>query len=139
MTINKIIMFHMAVTDMDKSKEFYEGKLGFKVTTDYEQNNGRWVSLELPGGGPSINLTTYHENLKPGTMKMYISTPDIEKVYKELQLKGITPTSKIIEQSWGTSFSFTDPDGNVWFMVQSKTIKNPKKNIFNHNILGIYS
>ena len=30
-TINKIIMFHMAVNDMDKSKEFYSNKLGFKV------------------------------------------------------------------------------------------------------------
>ncbi len=118
-TINKIIMFHMAVNDMDKSKEFYSNKLGFKVVADYGQDDKRWVSLVLPGGGPTINLTTFHENLKPGTMKMYLSTSNIEEAYKELKLVGIKPTSKIIKQSWGTSFSFADPDGNIWLVVQS--------------------
>jgi hypothetical protein len=27
----------------------------------------------------------HHENLKPSTMKIYLSTPDIEKAYKELK------------------------------------------------------
>ena len=40
-------------------------------------NGQRWVSMDLPGGGTSINLTTFHENMKPGTMKLYLSTPDI--------------------------------------------------------------
>jgi predicted enzyme related to lactoylglutathione lyase len=118
-TISRIIMFHMAVTDMDKSKEFYVDRLGFKVTADYGQDNRRWVSLELPDGGPSINLTTYHENLKPGTMKIYLSTPNIEAAYKKIKSNGIKPTTDIIKQQWGTSFSFSDPDGNVWLIVQS--------------------
>ena len=29
-TIDKLMMFHMAVSDMDKAKEFYTEKLGFK-------------------------------------------------------------------------------------------------------------
>ena len=78
----------------------------------------------LPGGGPSINLTTFHENLKPGTMKMYLSTPNIEAAYKELKLNGIKPKSKIIKQSWGTSFSFADPDGNVWLLCNHRQEKN---------------
>ena len=88
MAVEKILMFHMAVTDMAKAKEFYADKLGFKVTKDSGQGDQHWVSLEAPGGGPSLNLTTMHENMKPGTMKLYLSTPDIEAAYQELKAKG---------------------------------------------------
>jgi len=78
MAVEKIVMFHMAVTDMAKAKAFYAEKLGFQVTRDSGQGDQHWVSLDAPGGGPSLNLTTMHENMKPGTMKLYLSTPDIE-------------------------------------------------------------
>ena len=64
MAVEKILMFTMAVTDMAKAKEFYAEKLGFKVTRDYGQGDQHWVSLEAPGGGASLNLTTMHENMK---------------------------------------------------------------------------
>ena len=67
-TINKLRMFHMAVKDMDKLKEFYTEKLGFKVTSDFAYDKAqaaqagvpagsRWISMEFPGGGTSMNLT----------------------------------------------------------------------------------
>ncbi len=119
MAVEKILMFHMAVTDMAKSKAFYAEKLGFTVTSDYGQGNQHWVSLAAPGGGASLNLTTAHENMQPGTMKLYLSTPDIEATYKELKARGIEPTSEIIKAGWGTSFEVRDPDGNRWLVVQS--------------------
>ena len=76
-TIDKLKMFHMAVNDMDKVKAFYTDKLGFKVTQDYAQGEMRWVSMELPGGGTSINLTTAHENMKPGSMKLYLDRKSV--------------------------------------------------------------
>ena len=50
MAVERILMFHMAVTDMAKAKEFYAEKLGFKVTSDYGQGDQHWVSLSAPGG-----------------------------------------------------------------------------------------
>src|SRR5258708_19515937 len=100
----KILMFHMAVTDMAKAKEFYAEKLGFKVTQDYEQGDQHWVSLDAPGGGASLNLTTMHENMKPGTMKLYLSTPDIEAEYQELKAKHVDPTSQITKASSRNNF-----------------------------------
>ena len=41
--------------------------------------------MALPGGGTSINLTTEHENMKPGTLKLYLSTPEIEAAYNQLK------------------------------------------------------
>src|SRR4029453_4990210 len=122
-TIDKLMMFHMAVSKMDEVKEFYTEKLGFKVTNDrtYDQAQAaqagvaagsRWISMELPGGGPSLNLTNVFENMKTGGMKLFLSTADIEAAYKELKAKGVTPTAEITRAGWGTFFSFTDPDGN---------------------------
>ena len=123
-TFNNLVMFSMAVSDMASAKDFYAEKLGFKITTDYRQNdNNWWVSLDLPGGGTSITLTTAHENMKPGTMKLYLSTPDIQATYKQLAEKGVKLTNEISDDLYGPGsgvkwFSFDDPDGNRWFTMQ---------------------
>ncbi len=114
--INEVFMFQIAVVDMDKSKEFYTDKLEFKATKDIKMHGYRWVLLAPSYNGPSIILTTSDVNVNPGNMKMYISTPNIEETYDELKSKGIK-TSKIYADSEGTSFSFDDPDGNIWVVV----------------------
>ena len=114
----KIQMFTMAVTEMARAKEFYTEKLGFQVTKDYGQGDQHWVSLDLPGGGASLNLTTMHENMQPGTMKLYLSTVDVEAAYNDLKAKGIEPTSEIAGDGWGKWFGISDPDGNQWLVVQ---------------------
>ena len=124
MAVEKIMMFHMAVTDMAKAKRFYADTLGFKVTKDYGQGDQHWVSLDAPGGGASLNLTTMHENMKPGTMKLYLSTPDIEAAYQELKAKGVEPDTDIKDDLYGPGskvkwFGMRDPDGNQWLIVQS--------------------
>ena len=128
---DKLMMLHMAVKDMDKVKEFYTDKLGFKVTNDFAYDKAqavkagvpagsRWISMDFPGGGPSINLTNLYENMKPGGMKLYLSTPDIEAASNELKAKGVKLAHEITHTGWATSFDFLDPDGNQWVVVQSK-------------------
>jgi uncharacterized glyoxalase superfamily protein PhnB len=75
--------------------------------------------LVLPAGGTSINLTTFFENLKPGTMKLYFSTPDIEAAYEELAARGVEMSSEISDDPWGKWFGVEDPDGNNLLIVQS--------------------
>jgi catechol 2,3-dioxygenase-like lactoylglutathione lyase family enzyme len=116
--VDKITMIHMAVRDMDKAKEFYTDKLGFEATGDYEQGGGRWVPLALPSGGASIVLTTYLENLQPGTMKLYLSTPNVELAYEELKGKGVAPIGDVESDQYGKRFSIKDPDGNSLVIQQ---------------------
>ncbi len=131
---DRFYMFHMAVREMDQVKAFYADKLGFKVKGDFAYNEAqakqagvpagsRWISMELPGG-TTVNLTNVHENMKPGSMKLYLSTSDIEKTLKELKAKGVKPGNEISEAYWETPvrwFDFNDPDGNHWFVVQPRT------------------
>src|ERR1041384_1068758 len=117
-TFDRLVMFSMSVSDMGQAKDFYADKLGFRITTDYRQDdNNWWVSLELPGGRTSLTLTTAHENMKPGTMKLYLSTPDIQAAYEQLTAKGVRLTTEISNDLYGPGsgvkwFSLNDPDGN---------------------------
>lgn len=58
--------------------------------------------------------------MRPGSLNLYLSTPDIEAANRELKAKGVRLAHEITHAGWGTSFDFADPDGNQWIVVQSK-------------------
>ena len=124
-TFEKLIQLMMGVTDMEKSKTFYADVMGFAVTTDYGQGDKHWVNLSFPDGGVTLTLTTYlGEHLQPGTMSLYVVTPDIQQAYDELTAKGVEPASEISDDLYGPGsavkwFRVTDPDGNTLTIAQS--------------------
>ncbi len=124
-TIDHVMMFSVAVTDMPKAKAFYLDKLGLKVTSDSRMDDHSWwVGLALPEGGASVILTTAYENMKPGTMKMYFATSDVEGAHKELSAKG-AKVNDVKNDLFGPGsgvkwFSVEDPDGNQVMLVQPR-------------------
>jgi catechol 2,3-dioxygenase-like lactoylglutathione lyase family enzyme len=122
--MDKLIMLSLAVSDMAKAKEFYADKLGLTVVSDYgEDGRDRWVSLALPEGGISITLTTFHENMKPGTAKLYFGTSDIEAARGQLAGRGVE-VDEIKDDLFGPGsgvkwFNLDDPDGSQVFLVQA--------------------
>ena len=124
MADEKILMVNLAVTDMAKAKAFYAEQLGWAVTKDFGHGDHHWVSLELPGGGASLTLTTMHGEMKPGAMQYYLSTANIETTYNEFKSKGVG-VNDVQDDLYGPGsgvkwFSLSDPDGNTWLMVQSE-------------------
>ncbi|MGA2504618.1 MAG: VOC family protein [Anaerolineales bacterium] len=127
MAVDKIVLISLPVSDQERAKSFYQDILGFKVTADFimgnaeagERAGNRWVTLLPPGGGPSITLTTWFEDLRPGVMKLSLSTADVEKTYRELKAKGVIPNNEISDAPWGKWFSIDDPDGNNWLITQN--------------------
>ena len=121
---NKLMRFKMAVTDMPKAKAFYADKLGLKVESDYRRDDRNWwVSLTPTEGGPSIVLSTTHENMKPGTMSLYFTSSDIAAAHKELSTKG-AKANEVKDDLYGPGsgvkwFNLDDPDGNQVFLVQA--------------------
>lgn len=121
--VNKFMMITMAVKDMPTAKAFYEDKLGLEVTTDYRQDDDNWwVSLALPEGGVTVTLSTHHEHMKPGTLTVYFTTPDLAAAHKELADKGVE-VSGIQDDLYGPGsgvnfITFEDPDGSRILLVQ---------------------
>ena len=124
-TIDKLIQLMMGVTDMARSKTFYADVMGFAVTTDYGRGAAHWVNLSLPEGGVTLTLTTFlGGKLQPGTMSLYLSTPDIQEAFQQLTGKGVKPTNEISDDLYGPGsgvkwFRLADPDGNELTIVQS--------------------
>jgi catechol 2,3-dioxygenase-like lactoylglutathione lyase family enzyme len=122
--LNKLMMFSIAVRDMPKAKAFYVDKLGLKVVTDYRKDEANcWVSLSLPEGGASITLTTAHENMKPGAMRLYFASSDVAAAHKELSAKG-AKVNDVKDDLFGPGsgvkwFNLEDPDGNQVLLVQA--------------------
>ena len=124
-TIDNVMMFSVAVTDMPKARAFYSDQLGLKVTTESRlDDHNWWVGLAVPEGGTSVILTTAHENMKPGTMKLYFATSDVGGAHNELSAKGVT-VNGVKNDLFGPGsgvkwFSFEDPDGNQVLLVQPR-------------------
>ena len=123
-TVDRLMMFSVAVSDMPAAKAFYVDKLGLKVVSDHRINDAHWwLSLTPPEGGANITLTTSHENMKPGAMKMYFATADVAEAHKELGSKGVK-VNEIKDDLYGPGsgvkwFNLEDPDGNQLLLVQA--------------------
>jgi catechol 2,3-dioxygenase-like lactoylglutathione lyase family enzyme len=121
--IKKLMMLAVAVKDMPKAKAFYSDELGLEVASDYRQDDGHWwVAFNLPEGGVTITLSTFHENVKPGAIKLWFGTSDISAAHKELSDKGIK-VSNVADDLHGPGsgvkwFNFHDPDGNQIILEQ---------------------
>lgn len=121
---DRLMWFCIAVRDMTKAKAFYVDKLGFQAASDHRKDDDHWwVSLALAENGPSITLTTCHENMKPGTMKVYFATADIVAAQKSLSAHGAKVT-EVQDDLYGPGsgvkwFSLEDPDRNQVLLVQA--------------------
>src|SRR5208282_3295881 len=124
-TIDNVMMFSIAVTDMPKAKAFYSDTLGLKVTSDSRRDDHNWwVGMALPEGGASVILTTAHENMQPGTMKVYFASSDVAGAHQELSAKGVK-VNEVTNDLFGPGsgvkwFSLEDPDGNQILLVQAR-------------------
>lgn len=128
------------VTDVDQSKEFYE-RLGWRFDDDVAPLEGlRIVQFTPPGSGTSITFGLGLTTAAPGSAEGGLVVSDIEAAHSELAGRGIEvsdiwhgppfpvearqPGPDPERTSYGSFFSFTDPDGNTW-LAQEVTTRHP--------------
>ncbi|MEU9865747.1 VOC family protein [Streptomyces sp. NPDC047971] len=125
------------VTDMDRAKEFYGEKCGFKIDLDDEVAPGMRIiqatppgsrcSIAMLSGMPSMPGTT---NMAPGTLHgLQLCVTDIEAARKELVDRGVdvSPVRHVggtgweegKGETWNSFMSFQDPDGNGWVVQEA--------------------
>ncbi len=115
----KIELIPIPVTDVDRAKAFYVGKVGFNVDHDHLVNeNLRFVQLTPPGSACSIVIGVGITSMSPGSVNAYqMVVKDVRKLREELLQRGVE-VSHVDEQPWGLFVRFSDPDGNTWSLQE---------------------
>jgi catechol 2,3-dioxygenase-like lactoylglutathione lyase family enzyme len=128
------------VSDVDRAKHFYEG-LGWRLDDDAAPSNDiRIVQFTPPGSGCSITFGKGLTAAAPGSAEGTLTVADIEMAHDEMLSLGVDasdvwhgapfpPEARLsgpdpARTSYGSFFSFSDPDSNAW-LVQEVTTRLP--------------
>jgi catechol 2,3-dioxygenase-like lactoylglutathione lyase family enzyme len=128
------------VSDVDRSKQFYQ-RLGWRLDDDAAPLDGlRIVQFTPPASGASVTFGTGLTTAAPGSAEGGLIVSDIEAAHHDIAGRGIDPSEiwhgppfppearqpgpDPERTSYGSFFSFTDPDGNTW-LVQEVTTRLP--------------
>ena len=131
----KLEVVVVPVTDVDRAKAFYAGRLGFVVDVDSSPVEGvRIVQLTPPGSACSIMVGQGMGGGVPGSLKgVQICVGDIEAAHAQLVARGVdcTPVRHMGAAGWedgkggdwNSFVFFDDPDGNSWAVQESPRIR----------------
>jgi catechol 2,3-dioxygenase-like lactoylglutathione lyase family enzyme len=137
------------VSDVDRAKEFYGGKLGWRLDGDFVHGDDwRGIQFTPPGSGCSVIFGKNITAAAPGSVQgLYLIVSDIEAARKELLSRGIQ-ISEVFHggngvysgtdepylfgrirvkgpdpehASYRSFASFRDPDGNGWLLQEVTT------------------
>ena len=116
----------IAVSDMSRAREFYEGKLGLRVSTDTGDN----VAYACAEGTLIHIYSSPHAGQSTATLAGFLAD-DVEQVVEDLAAKGVvfeqydeppvvTDEKGIAAFEGGAKVAyFKDPDGNVLSIAQA--------------------
>lgn len=123
-TTNRIDGMHtigVPVTDQDQALAFYSGLLGFEVRVDapLPQLGARWIEVAPPGGGTSVALILASDTSPAGReIGIRFTTSDAADLHRTLTEAGVTVGQLLNWPGVPAMFTFTDPDGNGFEIVQ---------------------
>jgi catechol 2,3-dioxygenase-like lactoylglutathione lyase family enzyme len=116
----KLEVVVVPVTDIDRAKDFYVGKLGFHLDADTTPAPQlRVVHMTPPGSACSVVIGP--TVVSPGTdlgasASLQLVVTDIEAARRHLVERGIeaSPVQTLDPRDGGKFVFFKDPDGNNW-------------------------
>jgi len=119
-TVKRIQLVSVPVSDQERAKAFYTETLGFELVADNPFGDQRWIQVAPKGAETGVTLVTWFETMPPGSTKgLVLETDDVDASYQELSARGVRFNSPVEEQFWGRFATFDDPDGNGWVLQQS--------------------
>jgi catechol 2,3-dioxygenase-like lactoylglutathione lyase family enzyme len=131
------------VSDVDRAKEFYES-LGFRLDVDYVGHSAfRVVQFTPPGSHCSIILGEGITSAAPGSLDgLVLVVYDLAAARTQLIERGIAVSEPFVDaggvfhhiggqlrvpgldperRAYRSQASFTDPDGNIWYLQEVQT------------------
>jgi catechol 2,3-dioxygenase-like lactoylglutathione lyase family enzyme len=142
----KLEIVAIPVSDVDRAKEFYGGRLGWRLDADYDNGNDfRVIQFTPPGSGCSVIFGKNVTAAAPGSSHgLYLIVSDIAAARSELLGRGVK-VSEVFHgaidvysgpddpylfgrirvsgpdpehRSYRSFASFNDPDGNGWLFQE---------------------
>lgn len=119
----------LLVRDYDDAIAFFVGKLGFALTHDRTQPNGkRWVEVAPDGGGMALRLALPSRpeqvdlvGRQAGSRVIAVMhTDDLARDYAGFLAKGVIFEEGPREEAYGLVAVFLDCCGNRWDLIQPK-------------------
>lgn len=117
--IKQIKFVGVPVSNQDRALEFYTTALGFRVVTDQPFNDKqRWIELGVGRSATGIALFTPegHQSRIGTFTGISLMSDDVMATCKELAARGVVFVKEPVQESWGTSAIFADPDGNQFVL-----------------------
>ena len=121
-TITDVRTIAIDVRDQDTALAFYTDTLGFEKRLDAPISpTTRWIEVAPRGAGTSIALTEADDASAPVGTKTGIrfTVPDAEAERDALQARGVTVGELLRWDDVPTMFTFDDPDGNRFVVVEA--------------------
>lgn len=118
MAIKKVGLSWIAISDFEKSKDFFVNTLGLKIAE--EQKEYSWIELKGSTGGSILGACKGEKNFPAGSNAVVTFVTDTyDQTKKELEGKGI----KFFDEIAGypgvpRMISFKDMDGNNFQLVE---------------------
>ncbi len=122
----------LTVESVERSIEFYGGKLGLTVEVNAAPAFGM---IRVPGaGGGTIGLLSLAEAKKEGVepstpaqrrgIHVELSTDDLDGLFEELKARGVVFAEPPHDEPWERSMTALDPDGYAVELAQGRRGQN---------------
>ena len=119
-TITDVRTIGINVTNQDEALAFFVDKLGFEKRLDAPISpTMRWVEVAPPGADTSIALNAAQATADVGAdTGIRFTVPDAAAEHAALQERGVDVSDLMRWAGVPAMFSFDDPDGNRFYIVE---------------------
>jgi catechol 2,3-dioxygenase-like lactoylglutathione lyase family enzyme len=129
----KLELVIIPVTDIDRAKEFYTDRAGFRLDVDHRAGEDFRI-VQLTPQGSACSVTLMRNPDAAGSLQgMHLVVTDIDEARAELVGRGLdasevfhfgpegqTPGPDPQRGNYNSFLSFSDPDGNGWMVQEVK-------------------
>jgi lactoylglutathione lyase len=119
-TIADVRAIGINVADQDAAIDFYVGTLGFEKRMDAPiSDTMRWIEVAPPGAATSLALSASEDPSSVGIdTGIRFTVPDAESEHAAMRERGVTVGELLRWEGVPPMYSFDDPDGNRFYIVE---------------------
>jgi catechol 2,3-dioxygenase-like lactoylglutathione lyase family enzyme len=116
MSIRRVVP-NIASDQLEASREFYVGLLGFQVAMDMG-----WILTLVSSSNPTAQLSVVREDASaPVVPQISVEVADVDAAHAEAVRRGLTLVHPLTDEPWGVRrFFVKDPNGVVLNVVSHR-------------------